>query len=244
MGDGPLSFLRMFVVTAANNLCRWPQGQEKVLCFRIEVRRMKDMKGSADAGGVSASGSLCTFEKTARLLLGSSPLDSGLTSPSDPRQVHLVIVGFGPMGQAILLHAAQIGHYVNGRRLRVTVYLQGASILERSFRTHHPYLDEVCQVDFIQAAEGDPPQTTELQEWADLAGGLLTVAITIEDPSDPLRLARHFCKELSSKQAQVLVQIPDGGCRTDVVAEYALDAGLALCTASHNPGAGLVCQIS
>jgi len=38
-----------------------------------------------------------------------------------PRAVHLLVAGFGRMGQSVALHAAKIGHYANGEKLRITV---------------------------------------------------------------------------------------------------------------------------
>ena len=38
-----------------------------------------------------------------------------------PRTVHIVLLGFGRMGRSVAVRAAKIGHFANGRLLRITV---------------------------------------------------------------------------------------------------------------------------
>ncbi len=61
------------------------------------------------------------FSLAARQVLESNPLDYERIQADSPTSVHLVIVGFGPMGQRLALQAAQVGHFANMRKPKVTV---------------------------------------------------------------------------------------------------------------------------
>ncbi|KKK88888.1 hypothetical protein LCGC14_2738630, partial [marine sediment metagenome] len=61
------------------------------------------------------------YENSARSVLRDHPLDSCRITPDDARQVHLVVVGFGQMGQSVLLQAARTAHYANGKKPRITI---------------------------------------------------------------------------------------------------------------------------
>ena len=52
------------------------------------------------------------------------------------RHVHLFIVGFGLMGQAIAAHTARIAHFANGQKTRITVIDSQLDWWRDVFRSH------------------------------------------------------------------------------------------------------------
>ncbi len=63
----------------------------------------------------------------ARKLFQDYPLDRKIILPSDTTIIHLIIVGFGSMGESVLLQAVRIGHFANGSKLKISVFDQDAS---------------------------------------------------------------------------------------------------------------------
>lgn len=89
------------------------------------------------------------FELAARQALNERPLDfTGIREDEekeDQRVVHLVIVGFGPMGQQLALQAAKIGHFANFKKLKVTVFEREGSSRPENFHTRYPMLSKkIC----------------------------------------------------------------------------------------------------
>jgi RyR domain len=129
-------------------------------------------------------------EIAARQVLRQFPLDFQPIHQDDETTVHLVIVGFGPMGQDLALHAGRIGHFANGvpkdRRIRITVVDGDAKTKVDEFRTRHPKVDKVY--DFL-VPEADPTAPTFLTTLDDLSREsrerkeLLTYAICFEKES-------------------------------------------------------------
>jgi hypothetical protein len=99
-------------------------------------------------------GDLDLYDTAARQCLRSHRLDFQPIHKNDETIVHLVVAGFGPMGQSLALQAARIGHFANGvngdLRLRVTV-IDEADEHFQVFRTRYSKIDDVCELRFQQA---------------------------------------------------------------------------------------------
>jgi len=75
-----------------------------------------------------------SFQNSARALFEAHPLDPAGFVADDERSVHLVVFGFGQMGEAVVLQAAKIGHFANRKAARITVIDSLADERESSFR--------------------------------------------------------------------------------------------------------------
>ena len=98
---------------------------------------------------VNVSG-LNLFELAARQVFADSPLDYEKIGPDDARTVHLVIVGFGEMGQHLAIQAAKIGHFANFKKLKITIIdsadsKRPADFLNRFADNPVPFT-EICDV--------------------------------------------------------------------------------------------------
>lgn len=63
---------------------------------------------------------------------------------------HLVILGFGALGQQLLLQAARIGHYIYGKKLKVTVVDTSPRISASVFQYRYPFLKNVIDLDYLE----------------------------------------------------------------------------------------------
>lgn len=63
----------------------------------------------------------------ARKLFQDYPLDRKVVHPSDTTSIHIIIIGFGSMGESVMLQAVRIGHFANGSKLHISVFDQEAS---------------------------------------------------------------------------------------------------------------------
>jgi hypothetical protein len=99
-------------------------------------------------------------ESTARHTLRHYPLDFEHIGKDMDITVHLIIVGFGPMGQELALHAAQIGHFANkaekGKKLHITVVERPQTPSWSAFKKRYPQFIEICETDFKEFDPDDP----------------------------------------------------------------------------------------
>jgi len=132
--------------------------------------------------------------------------------------VHLVIVGFCGMGQALLLEALRVCHYANYDdtqaeadriRTQITVIDKDMDTLLPHFKLMFPHLDsqvddlriEYVNTDFCRfAAEGT------LQAWCRDPRRMLTVAICISDPDTSISLGMNLPREVYQSDARVLIR--------------------------------------
>lgn len=130
--------------------------------------------------GVLHGSVINVFEAAARKLFEETPLDRCLTDPADARAVRLVVLGFGNLGEAVVLQAARIGHFANGKPLRVSVVAAGAEVRWRRFRERYPRLGEVCEVEYLPGSLEDPQVLEQVCVWAADPGSLVTIADCVE----------------------------------------------------------------
>ena len=64
-------------------------------------------------------------------------------------EIHLLIIGFGRMGQSIALQAARVCHYPDGKPVRITVVDRQAIKLGESFLARYAMFRNICQIEFL-----------------------------------------------------------------------------------------------
>ena len=149
-----------------------------------------------------------------RLLREHLPLDGRGLTKDDPRQAHLVILGFGRMGRALAVRAAQVGHFANGKRLRISVIDRRAEFQEAALLFRYPRFREVCDLCF-HALDVETPQVRRLlEEWCCDRGAVGSVAICFDNEPRALEMAL---------QLQTML----GECRVSVAIRMARQSGMA-----------------
>jgi len=85
------------------------------------------------------------FELAARQVFRKVPLDYDRIRPEDTTVVHLVICGFGSMGQQLALQAARIGHFANFKKVRLTIVEQEGSRRMDGFLKRYPSFKKAAE---------------------------------------------------------------------------------------------------
>jgi hypothetical protein len=147
------------------------------------------------------------YQTSARQLLEDHPLETGLSSPGDFLPVHLVVLGFGQMGESVVLQAAKTGHYANGKRLRVTVVDRLGEQKRRGFLGRYPQFNLICDAAFLEA---DADGREFLDRLPDIVGGnddLTTVVACFGGDSHSLACALSLLTPLSGRKVRILVRM-------------------------------------
>ena len=162
------------------------------------------------------------YDASARLLLRENPLDRERIGPDDPRTVHLVVVGFGQMGQSLVLHAARIGHFANGRRLRVTIIDRDLAPAQRQFLRRHPQLPDICDLTFLEREADDTATLAEIAAFCAAPDSLATIAICLDADTRGLSLALALLPRIKPTRTPILLRMTtDGGLTTLLDADIA-----------------------
>ena len=121
------------------------------------------------------------------------------------KYVHLVVVGFGDMGKALVNEAIRVCHYVNfdektGQgRTRITVIDPKGDTFKRNYLAAYPYLlDQTkdIELEFLSATIEDASVRSQLSAWATDEQQLLTVAICLNNPDLAMQTALALPEEV------------------------------------------------
>jgi voltage-gated potassium channel Kch len=149
------------------------------------------------------------YENAARELLIRHPLElrvgEARASAAAPA-VHLVIVGFGQMGESVALQAARIGHYAGGNRLRITVFDPDADQRRLSLLARYPQLEQVVDLAFDSRNVEHPTVRQQLAEWAASERERLVLTIAIDDDPRALSIALNLPAALRERNVPVYVR--------------------------------------
>ena len=149
------------------------------------------------------------FANSARLLFEQRPLWRDGMGAADHRTIHLLIIGFGHMGEGVLLEAARTGHFPNLRRLRVTVVDRYARHKEDYVLSRYPHLREICDVDFREHDADDCRFREEMVKWACDDGQLLHIAVCFDDDHAAVSCALHLPEPVKRCAAPIYVRISE-----------------------------------
>jgi len=166
-----------------------------------------------------------TYRTSARQVFSEHPLDYERIAPNDTRDVHLIIIGFGSMGESLALQAATTGCFANGRKLRVTAIDRVAEVRRRDFVGEHPEVDRLLRLEFITGEVEDPGILARVGSWADEPDTLTTIAVCLDSDSRSLSCALGVLSRLTNLAAPLLVRMSDeSGLATLLEDEHGDDA--------------------
>lgn len=149
-----------------------------------------------------------------RLLREHLPLDGRGISKEDPHQSHMVILGFGRMGRALAVRAAQVGHFANGKRLRISVIDRHAERHEAALLFRYPRFREVCDLDFHNLEAETPEARSLLEQWCCDKETIPSVAVCFDNEPRALEIALQL-------------QMTLGVCQVPIAIRMARQSGLA-----------------
>lgn len=153
----------------------------------------------------------------ARRVLAQRPLDWQRLRHDDPRQAHLVILGFGEMGEALAIRAAQTAHFANLRRPRITIVDRAATRKHAAFYAQFPHPDQeatiarIADLQFVNSEIAAPQVRRDLAAWAHDPGYLLTIAICVDHPAEALSHALNLPDAVREHRIPVLVRLSGDG---------------------------------
>ena len=139
---------------------------------------------------------------------------------------HLLVAGAGPLGQALVMHAArrQAGA---GRRLQATLVGHGADAAGRELAERYPRLAEVCDLHPFDmavdsAAFKPPPEATSAYATGDLRDALtiaraLPAVRTVVLTSERSGLATLVSAIAPESSSIVLFDVLERSCRPEIV---------------------------
>jgi len=177
-----------------------------------------------NANGMFRAHFFNVYANAARLAFDRYPLEPEGYGPRDQRIVHLVVLGFGHMGESVAVQALKIGHFCNANRLHITVLDRDAKNLERVFQARYRQAYRVGSVDF-QECEVDGAVVCKHLDTS-FKEQILNVAVCLDDDSRSLALGMELLELLDKRAFSVRVRM-------------AQEPGFQTLTAESQPGSSI-----
>ncbi|HEY3862612.1 MAG TPA: NAD(P)-binding protein [Verrucomicrobiae bacterium] len=163
----------------------------------------------------------------ARRVLAELPLDGAGIRHDVKTTVHVVILGFGRMGRSLALRAAQMGHFANGRKLRISVVDRNADTQRERFLFHYPALavptdkrDAICDLQFHPGLAESLGTRTRIKGWAAEPDTLLRIFICIDDNTRALEVVFRLQEALVDRpDCSLLVRVKQRESLADIFRE-------------------------
>jgi hypothetical protein len=159
-------------------------------------------------------------ELVARHLLKRFPPDAPVAAAVDCR-VHLLLVGLGTVGQAVLERVAHLGHYGSGLRPRVSVVDEPDGGNWQSLQTRMPLLDRLLGVQLLPGGLA-ALQPEALRSWLRAAEPVTMVYVCTKDEVFNLRAARVLLQVWPDAGGPKIVVLdpPGGGVLSGLKEEF------------------------
>ncbi|WP_175428380.1 NAD-binding protein [Bacillus solimangrovi] len=136
------------------------------------------------------------YENSAKQLFFKKPLYENIDM--DKENAHLLIVGFGRIGENILLQAAKIAHFPSERPLRVTVIDSDAETLSSWFYLRYPLINKVCDIQFLSYDIRTKEFKEHIRQIKTSENQYSYIAICLNDDELSLKAALNFMTELKT----------------------------------------------
>lgn len=169
----------------------------------------------------------CHQNRAARSLFEAHPLDRRPITASSSDVPHLVLLGFGKMGEAIFLQAIQLAHYPNGATLRVDVFDRRIDELWKNFCGRFPnFIDPTIDPPaHVRLHSGDLLDAKHFERIAEIASTSHTqsmIVIAFDNETEAARVVSHLPDVVAEQSVPVCVRIEEEGGLADMMHESSL----------------------
>jgi len=149
-----------------------------------------------------------TSQLAARLLFERHPLDYQPTTPgSGFTRVHLIVLGFGAVGESVALQAARVGVLATAGKTRISVVDNQAPARESAFLRKYPAFREVADLEFRRLDLRSADFVPQVQAWSSNTDELATVVVSVQDNSLALSTALPLSSALQDTGVPIRVRL-------------------------------------
>jgi predicted dinucleotide-binding enzyme len=186
-----------------------PPLQCRVQAGDMEARSaLQEMLAQKNAASGAVIHFFDSFDPEARrLLVRGLPIDHDGIKPDDKRDLHLVILGFGRMGRALAVRAAQLGVFAAPGRLKISVIDRRADVHSQALRFHHAQVADVCDIEFHQQEAISPETRKLLKDWCARRDSNTSLAVCFDNEQLALEIAVQLRQLIEANDVRVAVRL-------------------------------------
>ncbi len=149
------------------------------------------------------------------------PLAYRPISRKSKNNVHLVIIGFGQMGQALAAQATRICHYANKQKTKITVIDNTDNVKKMQIFSSHCFLDKIPDIEFelLNQSTEDAATRDFLIKLVQDDKQITTIVVCISDPDESISVALSLPQEVMNADVPILIRQETRCGLSDLVAK-------------------------
>ncbi len=147
---------------------------------------------------------------SARALFSNHPLDGSGIGISDPDKVHLFVIGFNPMAEALVLQALSIMHFANQVPSSLTVITEDAQKKKQRLICQIPELEACGRIVFCEGDVSDAVPRQLIQDAFDDSNQRVTIAICNAEFKNVLADALDVAPLMPQRDGRLFLQASEG----------------------------------
>ena len=148
------------------------------------------------------------YRHAAKLAFERKNLDWKPITRDSKYVVHLIIFGFGRMGENILLQAARIGHFANRKRLQVAIVDRLARKKFQAFTFRYPNIGKICDVDPLSVDAESPRVIDRVKTLAKDPNNLVSAVVCFGNDERSLAYGVSLAENMQGITFPILVCMP------------------------------------
>lgn len=149
------------------------------------------------------------YENSTRYLFLSKAIDPILKIWSERKQVHLLIVGFREMGEAVLLQAAKLGVFPEGEKLKFTILDQNIHVQKDNFMYRYPNIEEICDLTFKELELDNLLEFKKKIQIDEAQQNVTAIFLCLDDKSLEIQYKDCLISELEYEKIPIYIHIDD-----------------------------------
>jgi hypothetical protein len=154
------------------------------------------------------------YAMSARWLLQMHPLDYEFIGENDVRDVRLIVIGLGRMGESVALQALAVGCYANRRGISLMLVDREPRAFQRSSIAKFPGFGGASSVSFVAGDIEDPGTLARICLTAMDGAALTSVAVCLDDDGRSLSCALELRGRLPADVPVFVRMADDAGLAT------------------------------
>ena len=168
------------------------------------------------------------FENSSRLLFRTHYLDytTPITEENDPREPHLVVFGFGQMGESVVLQAVKMAHFPTDKKLRITVIDHDARNKHERFLIRYDAFPRLCKANFIESVAENHAILEQARKWCESPDSLTTFVVAFDSDSHSMSFAVALWNFLKLYHCPIYVRVSSNAGLSQLLTEVKDGANL------------------
>lgn len=208
------------------------RGKDRLVCHVHMVdRRASDLfRGHAvfkDSASHLSVQMFNVYDNAARLLWRRELARRGPLAPDDPRRLHLVLEGFGEMGEAVMLRVLKSGHFANGRKPAFTLVDRQTGVVRERLAQRHPMMESLCDLDWIDGEMGAAETQRRIAQRLCRPDDIGIVVICADDDHGNFAAALQTAFHLTRDDVPIFVRLSTSAGLADILKAERAESALA-----------------